>query len=84
LHFSDLVDTFEKMEQTTSRLMLTGYLVCLFQKTPSNIIYKVVYVIQGKLYPDYEGVELGLAEKMVLRALPQSIVGLDIRSLSKI
>jgi DNA ligase 1 len=72
------------MEQTASRLMLTDYLVCLLKKTPSNIIDKVVYLIQGKLYPDYEGIELGLAEKMVLRALSRSIVGLDIRSLSKI
>ena len=72
------------MEQTTSRLMLTDHLVYLFQKTPSGAIDKVVYLIQGKLYPDYEGVELGLAEKMVLRALSQSIVGLDIGSLFKI
>jgi DNA ligase-1 len=64
--------------------MLTDYLVCLLKNTPSNIIDKVVYLIQGKLYPDYEGIELGLAEKMVLRALSRSIVGLDIRSLSKI
>jgi ATP-dependent DNA ligase len=84
LYFSNLVDTFEKMEQTTSRLMLTDYLVCLLKKTPSSTIDKVVYLIQGKLHPDYEGIELGLAEKMVLRALSQSIVGLDIGSLSKI
>ncbi|MFL6343758.1 MAG: ATP-dependent DNA ligase [Nitrososphaeraceae archaeon] len=84
MYFSNLVDTFEKMEQTTSRLMLTDYLVCLLKKTPSSTIDKVVYLIQGKLHPDYEGIELGLAEKMVLRALSQSIVGLDIGSLSKI
>jgi DNA ligase 1 len=64
--------------------MLTDYLVCLLKKTPSSTIDKVVYLIQGKLHPDYEGIELGLAEKMVLRALSQSIVGLDIGSLSKI
>jgi DNA ligase 1 len=83
LDFSYLVDTFEKMEQTTSRLMLTDHLVSLLKKTPPSAIDKVVYLIQGKLYPDYEGIELGLAEKMVLRALSQSIAGLDIDSLSK-
>jgi DNA ligase 1 len=72
------------MKQTASRLMLTDYLVYLLKNTPSDIIDKVVYLIQGKLYPDYEGIELGLAEKMVLRALSQSIVGLDIGLLSKI
>jgi len=60
------------MEQTTSRLMLTNYLVSLFKNTPSNIIDKVIYLLQGKLHPDYEGIELGIAEKMALRALSQS------------
>lgn len=60
------------MEQTTSRLMLTDHLVSLFKRTPSNIIDKVIYLIQGKLHPDYEGIELGIAEKMALRALSQS------------
>lgn len=84
LDFSYLVDTFEKMEETTSRLMLTDHLVSLLKETPSNVVDKIVYLIQGKLYPDYEGIELGLAEKMVVRAISQSIVGLDIGSLYKI
>lgn len=60
------------MEQTTSRLILTDYLVSLFRKTPAKIIDKIVYLIQGKLHPDYEGIELGIAEKLVLRALSLS------------
>jgi DNA ligase 1 len=60
------------MEQTASRLILTNYLVSLFKKTPAKIIDKVVYLIQGKLHPDYEGIELGIAEKMALRALSLS------------
>jgi len=67
-----VVETFEQMEQTSSRLALTDYLVTLFKKTPAGIIDKVTYLIQGKLYPDYEGIELGLAEKMVIRAIASS------------
>jgi DNA ligase 1 len=63
LEFSYLVDIFEKMEETTSRLMLTEHLVSLLKQTPAGVIDKVVYMIQGKIYPDYEGIELGLAEK---------------------
>ena len=72
MYFSYLVDIFEQMEQTTSRLILTDYLVSLFRKTPAKIIDKIVYLIQGKLHPDYEGIELGIAEKLVLRALSLS------------
>ena len=60
------------MEQTSSRLALTDYLVALLKKTPQSIIDKVTYLIQGKLYPDYEGIELGLAGKMVIRAIASS------------
>jgi DNA ligase 1 len=72
LDFNSLVEAFEQMEQTSSRIALTGHLVTLLKKTPADIIDKVTYLIQGKLYPDYEGVEMGVAEKMVLRAIASS------------
>ena len=72
MDLSLLIDTFEEMEKTTSRISLTGNLVDLFKNTPGEIIDKVVYLIQGKLAPDYESLELGLAEKMALRAIAYS------------
>jgi ATP-dependent DNA ligase len=69
---SKLVDTFEKMEETKSRLLLTDHLVSLLRTTRCEVIDKVIYLIQGKLGPPYEGIELGLAEKMAIRALAQS------------
>ena len=72
MDFAPVVEAFEQMEQTSSRLALTEYLVGLLKKTPSAIIDKVTYLIQGKLYPDYEGIELGVAEKMVVRAIASS------------
>jgi DNA ligase-1 len=72
LDFALVIETFEQMEQTSSRLALTDYLVALFKKTPHEIIDKVTYLIQGKLYPDYEGIELGLAERMAIRAIASS------------
>ena len=72
MDFSLLVDTFEQMEQTSSRIALTDHLVTLLKKTPSDVIDKITYLIQGKLYPDYEGIEMGLAERMALRAIASS------------
>ena len=72
MDFSPLVDTFEQMEQTSSRIALTDHLVTLLKKTPPEVIDKVTYLIQGKLYPDYEGIEMCLAERMALRAIASS------------
>jgi DNA ligase 1 len=71
------------MEQTSSRIALTGHLVTLLKNTPADIIDKVTYLIQGKLYPDYEGVEMGVAEKMVLRAIASSS-GKDVSEIVRI
>lgn len=60
------------MEKTSSRLELTDHLVALFKNTPPDILDKVIYLIQGKIAPDYEGIELGLAEKMIVRAVVNS------------
>ena len=72
MKYSVLSDSLEKMEKTSKRLELTGILVELLKKTPNEIIAKVIYLIQGKLKPNFEGVELGIAEKLVIRAISKS------------
>lgn len=71
------------MEATKSRLALTDYLVSLIDNTPATIIEKVIYLIQGKLRPDYEGIELGIAEKMIIRALSRAL-SVDISSIEEV
>ncbi|MEW6043913.1 MAG: ATP-dependent DNA ligase [Thermoproteota archaeon] len=82
MQFSLISDTFEKMESTTKRLELTKYLVDLFKATPKDSISKIVYLIQGKLRPDFEGVELGLAEKLAIHAIAKSS-GIPIRKINE-
>jgi DNA ligase-1 len=60
------------MESTRKRLELTRFLVELFEKTPNEIISKIVYLIQGKLRPDFEGIELGVAERIAMRSISKS------------
>ena len=59
------------MEQTTSRLELTNHLVTLFKNTSPDLIDKIIYLIQGKIRPDYEGLEMGIAEKTIIRIVSQ-------------
>ncbi len=69
MQYSRIVEVYAKIEATTKRLEITNLLVGLFQTTPSTVVDKVVYLTQGKLYPDFLGVELGVAEKLLLRVL---------------
>ena len=67
--YSRIVETYQKIEATTKRLEITRLLVDLLKETPSEIIDRVVYLTQGKLYPDYLGIEIGIAEKLAIKAL---------------
>ena len=72
MKFSVLSDSLEKMESTTKRIELTDILVELLKNTHANIISKVIYLIQGKIRPNFEGVELGIAEKLAMKAISKS------------
>src|SRR3990172_876860 len=72
MSFKDLASYLDKLEKTSSRLQITAILKDLFSKTDSKEIDKVVYLSLGILAPNYEGVILNLAEKMMLRVLSQA------------
>ncbi len=76
MQFARVVDAYEKIEATTKRLHMTELLVGLLRETPKEDLDKVVYLTQGRIHPDYEGIELGLAEKMVMRVLAHA-TGMD-------
>ena len=72
MQFSIIAEMFEKMENTSKRIELTNILVELLKKTPKKIIPNVVYLLQGILRPNFEGVELGVAEKLAIRSISKS------------
>lgn len=69
MDYSELAEVYLLIESTTKRLEMTQYLVDLFQRSPPEIIDKIIYLTQGKIQPDYMGVELGVADKLALRAI---------------
>src|SRR6266516_2826792 len=69
MNYSRLVDAYESIVKTTKRLEISRLLVDLLKQTPPQIIDKVVYLTQGKLYPDYLGIEIGIAEKLAIKCI---------------
>jgi len=83
LLYSILVDFYEKIEATTKRGEMTAFLVELFKSSPPEDIDKVIYLTQGRLCPEYVGLELGIAEKLAMRALSLAM-GVSIREVEKL
>ena len=69
MNFSELSDTLARLSETTKRLEMISILAEFFKKTDPDVIDKVVYMIQGKLYPDYVGIETGIAEKTAAKVI---------------
>ena len=72
MDYSEVAETYEKLEGISGRNEITRVLSELLGRTPKQELASLVYMTQGKLRPDYEGVELGLAEKLAIRAVAAS------------
>ena len=72
MKYSLIADAYKRIESTTKRFEMIDYLVEILKKTPKNLVGKIVYLTQGKLYPDFVGIEIGIAEKLAIRAVSRS------------
>ncbi|BAB60403.1 DNA ligase [Thermoplasma volcanium GSS1] len=68
MKFSLVTDAFEKMSKTTKRTELTEILVELL-KSADEDLQSLVYLIEGKLAPDYQGIETQMSDKLIIKAL---------------
>lgn len=81
--FKEVAEVMEQIESTTKRTEMTNFLVDLFKRVSPTELEKLVYLLQGKVRPDYEGLEFGMADKLVLRALTD-FSGVDQKAVEKI
>ena len=72
MDYSEVAEAYSRLEAISGRNEITQVLSDLLGRTPKQELPPLVYMTQGKLRPDYEGVELGLAEKLAVRAVAAS------------
>lgn len=82
MDFLAIAEIFEEMHKTNSRLVLIDHLVTLFKRTPVNTIKKIIYLLQGKLFSSSEGIELGLGEKLTIKAIAES-TGISVKEVEE-
>jgi len=64
-----VADAYRDLEDVSSRLALIERLAALIAQTPAELLPVVCYLGQGLIAPEFAGVDLGLAEKMAVRAV---------------
>jgi DNA ligase 1 len=76
VQFAHLAQTFDRLASESSRLGMTRILADLLAELEPEDIAPVMYLMQGAVRPEWEAVELGLAEKSIVKAIAQA-AGLD-------
>ena len=69
MRFADLAAAYERLEATPKRLEMRSILVELIRPLRPPELPRVLYLSQGMLRPEYEGVELGVADSLARRAV---------------
>jgi DNA ligase I, ATP-dependent (dnl1) len=67
--YSDLAEVFDRLEGTSSRLEMTSILSDFFKTLDPASLKDIVYLSQGRLHPEFQGQELGMADKLVLKSI---------------
>ena len=68
MEYERLCEYYDRLEATTKRLEMTDILVELLREAGSDI-RPVVYLTRGQLAADFVGLELGVADKLAIRAI---------------
>ena len=69
MKYQVVAEAYQDLEQASGRLLLIDRLASLLALTPQELLPTVCYMCQGLVAPEFAAVDLGMAEKMALRAV---------------
>jgi DNA ligase-1 len=69
MKFSRLADVFEELEKTSSGNRMREILARFFKKCPKDEIGEISYLLLGTIASKFEDIDMGMAEKMVLKSI---------------
>jgi DNA ligase-1 len=69
MEYQTVAEAYRDLERASGRLALVDRLAALLAGTPAELLPAVCYLCQGLIAPEFAGVDLGLAEKLAVRAV---------------
>ena len=72
MKYSQLCEVYEELEKNPSRLKKTEILAEFFKKLKQEKDKQIVYLLQGKAFPDYSEKEFGISEQLCIKALSKA------------
>ncbi|HTS90106.1 MAG TPA: ATP-dependent DNA ligase [Gemmatimonadales bacterium] len=72
MHFRETALTFASLEAVTSRRRMVELTADLLRRAGERSAERVVYLLQGRLRPPYEGLEIGVGEQLLTATLAKA------------
>lgn len=72
MKYIELCEAYEELKKNPSRLKKTEILARFFKKVKHEKNKEIVYLLQGKAFPDYSEKEFGISEQLCIKALSKS------------
>ncbi|EEB74384.1 ATP-dependent DNA ligase [Thermococcus sp. AM4] len=69
MKYLELAELYRRLEKTTLKTLKTKFVADFLKKTPDDLLEIVPYLILGKVFPDWDERELGVGEKLLIRAV---------------
>ncbi len=69
MKYETVAEAYRDLERAGGRLALADRLAALLAAAPAGLLPTVCYLCQGLIAPQFAGVDLGLAEKLAVRAV---------------
>lgn len=67
--YKNLVEVYEKLEKTTKRLEKTFIISELLKSAPSSDTQKIVYLLQGMVFPPWDERVLGMSSQLIVKVV---------------
>jgi len=82
MKYQALVGVYEQLEGTTKRLEKTFYLSEFLKTVPTEELDKVMLLVQGRVFPDWDERKIGMAARLLLKAI-NTASGVDTAEIEK-
>jgi len=70
--YLELAQLYEKLEETSKRLEKTEILAEFLEKLKSEKNKEIVYLLQGRIFPDYDDRVIGISTQLAIKALSKA------------
>ena len=82
MKYLELVGVYEQLEGTSKRLEKTFYLSEFLKKVPAKEVDRIILLVRGLVFPQWDERKIGMASRLLLKAL-NTASGIDLAEIEK-